>query len=196
MRWTLLLLLISTAARAQAPGETDEIPEACRSFAKLSESPSKAQALSARISLASCLATEKTKPIVLCDCEQSINEVNEALDPSLTMLDDVVAAGDPAMQILARHSQGEILSGFVQRMLATVPPAASAAPEAQALRETRLAMLQPLVQPWQERAQAAYAELDKIARANPQLAKNQAVAAAVRSSRAKLTQAPAATAKR
>jgi hypothetical protein len=133
---------------------------------------------------------------VLCDCEQSINDVNAAIDPSLAILDEVFLLGDPVTKILARHTQGEILSGFAQRMLATVPPAANSTPEAMALRDTRVAMLQPLVQPWLARAQAAFAELDKIARTNPQLAKNPAVLAAVRASRAKLAQSASATAKR
>ena len=70
------------------------------------------------------------------------------------------------------------------------------AEEAVALRDTRLAILQPLVQPWVTRAQAAFTEIDKLARANPQLAKNPAVLAAVRASRAKLAQNPPATATR
>jgi hypothetical protein len=49
-------------------------------------------------------------------------------------------------------------------------------------------MLAPLVNPWFVRAQSAYAELDRIARANPQLAKNKAVLLAVRNARAKLAQ--------
>jgi hypothetical protein len=133
---------------------------------------------------------------VLCDCEQSILDVNVAIDPSLALLDEVFVLGDPATKILARHTQGEILSGFAQRMLATVPPPANSTPEAMQLRDTRLDMLQPLIQPWLARAQAAFTELDKIAKANPQLAKNPAVLAAVRASRAKLSQGAAATAKR
>jgi hypothetical protein len=104
------------------------------------------------------------------------------------MLDEVVLLADPATQILAKHSQAEMLSAFAARMLATVPPPANSTPEAAALRDTRVDLLQPLVQPWLTRAQALYGELDKIARANPQLAKNPAVLAAVQMSRAKLGQ--------
>ncbi|HEY5946472.1 MAG TPA: hypothetical protein VIV40_13310 [Kofleriaceae bacterium] len=167
-----------------------EVPEACRDLAKLAGSPSKAQSWSARISLASCLVDDKAKSLVLCDCEQSVNDINAAIDPSLALLDEVFAQGDPATKILARHSQGEILSSFATRMLATVPPPANSSEEAIALRDTRVSMLQPLIQPWIARAQSAYAELDRIAKANPQLAKNPAVLAAVRSSRARLAQQP------
>jgi hypothetical protein len=184
--------------RAVAPTLTklspDELPEACRDLAKLGDSASKAQALSARISLASCLVDQAAKPLVLCDCEQSIIDINAAIEPSMAMLDEVVLLGDPATKILARHTQGEILTSFAQRVLATVPAAIDSTDVG--LRETRLAMVQPLIQPWLARAQAAFTELDKIARGNPQLAKNPAVLAAARSSRAKLAQSASATAKR
>jgi hypothetical protein len=173
--------------------DPDDVPEACRDLAKLSDSASKAQALSARISLASCLVDQKSKPLVLCDCEQSIIDVNAVIEPSLALLDEVFVLGDPTTKILARHTQGEILSSFAQRVLATVPPATNS--NETSLRETRLAMVQPLIQPWLTRAQAAFTEVDKIARTNPQLAKNPAVLAAVRSSRAKL-QIASTTAKR
>lgn len=181
------------APQATAPAslttiDVDAAPEPCRDLAKLAASPSRNAALSARISFATCLADQITKRIVLCDCEQSVIEVNAAIEPSLVLLDEVFAHGDAATQILARHAQGQMLSSFATRLLATVPPPATNTEEAVALRDTRLAMLQPHIQPWQSRAQAAYAELDKIARANPQLAKNAAVLAAVRATRDKLSQ--------
>lgn len=172
-----------------------EIPEPCRDLAKLADSPSKNQALSARTSLATCLADQKTKPLVLCDCEQSVRDIEAAMQPSLDMLDEVFALGDPAQQILARHAQGEMLQSFATRMLATVPPPLNSSEQAIALHDTRLAMLSPLVQPWQQQAHAAFSAVDKLARANPQLAKNQAVLAAVRTSRTRLSQIDA-TAKR
>ncbi|HEY5923471.1 MAG TPA: hypothetical protein VIV11_17445 [Kofleriaceae bacterium] len=178
--------------RPAAPSLTalvpEELPEACRDQAKLVDSPSKNQALSAGISLASCLVDQNAKALVLCDCEQSVIDINAAIDPSLQLLDEVFVLGDPATKILARHTQGEILSGFAQRMLATVPPPINGSEEALALRNTRLDMLQPLIEPWLTRARAAFTELDKIARANPQLAKNPAVVAAVRATRTRLSQ--------
>lgn len=166
----------------------EDIPEACIDLAKLADSPSKNQALSARISLASCLVDENAKSLVLCDCEQSVNDINVVIEPSLAVLDDVFANGDAATQVLARSTQGQILSGFAQRMLATVPPPANATEEAVALRDTRVTMLAPLIQPWRIRAQDAFTQVDKLARENPTLAKNPAVIEAVRTSRDKLSQ--------
>jgi hypothetical protein len=174
----------------------EELPVACRDLGKLATSPRPAQALSARISLSSCLVEQKMKELVLCDCEQSVNELNAAAAPSLALLDEVFALGDPANKILARQAQGDLLGSFATRMLATVPAPIDSSQSAIALRETRLGLITPLVNPWFVRAQSAYAELDKIARANPQLAKNPAVLMAVRSSRAKLAQGTSGVAKR
>ena len=168
--------------------EAEDIPDECADLAKLADSPSKNQALSARISLAACLVDEKSRPLVLCDCEQSVNEINAILDPSLELLDDVVAAGEPAMQILARYTQGGLLAGFAQRMLSTVPPPVDSTEASLALRDTRVTMLAPLIQPWLMRAQGAFTPVDKLARENPKLGKNPAVVAAVRTSREKLSQ--------
>jgi hypothetical protein len=166
----------------------EELPESCRELGTLAGSPSPAQALSARISLAGCLVEQSVRTLQLCDCEQSVNEVEAAASPSIALLDEVFAAGDPAMKILARQAEGDMLQGFATRLLATVPPLVDTNESAVALRELRLNMLTPLVNPWFVRARSAYTELDRIAREHPELAKNRAVLIAVRSARAKLAQ--------
>lgn len=163
-----------------------ELPERCRDLGKLADSPSANAALSARVSLAACLVEERTKPLVLCDCEQSIQELDGASAQSVALLDEVIEVGDPTMKILALQVEGDLFAGYTTRMLATVPPATEPSDAAINLRNTRMDLLAPLVQPWQQRARSLYGKLDTIARANPQLAKNAAVVAAVRSSRAKL----------
>jgi hypothetical protein len=211
MRSAVLLVLLSGVAWAQAPGDTgpgpsqappgalaqptgpaltkldpESIPEQCRPLAKEADAPSINRALSARISLASCLADHKLKSLVLCDCQQSVADIDAATQLPLALLDEVYTAGDPAMKILARQAKGDMMLGLVQRMQNTVPPIGNPTPEAQELRTTRIDMLTPMLVPWQDAAKAAFKEVDIIARANPQLAKNQAVVAAVRSARAKM----------
>jgi hypothetical protein len=177
----------------------EDLPEKCRDLGKLADSPSQNQALSARISLANCVAEQKLADVVLCDCEQSVRDIEAASELSFKLLDEVYQVGDPATKILALQAQGDMLASFATRVLATVPPAVDASESAIALRDMRLSLITPLVTPWQQRARSAYQELERIARANPQLAKNQAVVAAVRTSRTKLsalTTSPSATATR
>ncbi len=181
---------IAAAPHSLSPIVIEELPVACRDLGILASSPRPAQALSARISLASCLIEQKLDDLVLCDCEQSVNELATAAEPTFALLDEVYALGDPTQKILARQAQGDLLQSFATRILATVPAPMDSSPSAITLRETRLNLITPLVNPWFVRARSAYAELDRIARANPHLAKNPAVLIAVRSSRAKLAQAP------
>lgn len=174
----------------------DDIPEACRSLGKVANSTSLAQALSARISLASCLVDEKIRGLPLCDCEQSINDLNAAAAPSIALLDEAFSLGDPATKILARQALGDMLQSFATRVVSTVPAPADGSESASALRETRLQLIMPLVTPWFVRAQSAYMELDRIAREHPALAKNPAVLTAVRASRQKLAQGQGGVARR
>jgi hypothetical protein len=211
MRSAVLLVLLSGVAWAQAPGDTgpgpskapapapapppgpsllklepESIPDQCKPLAKEAEATSINRALSARISLSSCLADHKLKPIVLCDCEQSVQDINAATTLSLALLDEVYTVGDPSMKILARQAKGDLFLGLVQRMQNTVPPPVNATPEANELRTTRIDMLTPMLVPWQDAAKASFKEVDIIAKANPQLSKNTAVVAAVRAARTKL----------
>ncbi len=179
---------VPVARPSLSPIAVEDLPEACRDLGKLAGSKSPAQAQSARISLASCLVEQKRDTIPLCDCQQSINDIEAAATPSFTLLDEVFAVGDPATKILARQAQADLLHGFGTRMLATVPPPLDSSEAAIALHDTRAQMLAPLVNPWFVRAQSAYSEIDRIARTNPQLAKNRAVFLAVRNAREKLAQ--------
>jgi hypothetical protein len=92
--------------------------------------------------------------------------------------------------------KGDMIAGFAQRIEATVPSPTAGTPEAIALHDTRVDLLQPMLEPWTTQSRAAYSDVDKLAKANPQLAKNAAVVAAVRASRAKLGTPPAQTATR
>lgn len=163
-----------------------DLPPKCRDLGKLADSPSQNQALSARTSLASCLIEERVKSIVLCDCEQSVRDLETASVQSLALLDEVIQVGDPALKILALQVQADLLASFATRIIATVPQPIDANESSIALRDTRLSLIQPHVIPWQQRARSAYQQMETIARANPQLAKNAAVVAALRSSRTKL----------
>jgi hypothetical protein len=191
----------TTPAPAPAtPSISDLTPEAvpapCKVLAKDAASPSINRALSAKIALASCLADHKLKPLILCDCEASVLDLNAATQLALALLDDAYTKGDAAMKILARQAKGDLLSSLVQRMQATIPAVVTPTAEAVALRDTRLDLLQPMVEPWQVQARSAYTDVDRIAKANPQLAKNPAVLAAVRASRTKLGAQPTQTATR
>ena len=174
------------------PINLTETPERCHPIAKRAAAVNLVQALSARISLASCIADARFSALVLIDGQDSIIAMDEAAAPSLAMLDEVAAAGDPVTQVMATHAKAQLLQTMINRMTQTVSSSADARPEAQALRETRRAIMQELLAPWRERTLAIHAEIDELARTHPTLVRNPVALAAIKDSRERLSRPIAA----
>jgi hypothetical protein len=170
-----------------APIDPATVPEACRPLAKQAASPTLALALSARISLASCMAEHAIAPIALCDCGESIVAIDEALAPAIVLLDDVIAKGDPATQLIAEHTEGELYAALSVKLLATLPKLAPDAAESEAnLRDLRKQTLEAQLAPWRESAMTSFQHVVELAKAHPELAGRPVVAAAVRDSEQRL----------
>jgi hypothetical protein len=163
------------------------IAEKCKPIAKQAGVANLGQALTARISLASCLAEANTAKLELLDCAESVRELETAVTPSFELLDGVIAAGDPAQAILAEHAKGELYTSLAVRMLATIPPA-SADQASVALRETRKEVLDAYLEPFRTKALASFERVIELAKANPKLGKHQRVQAALKASRQHVAQ--------
>jgi hypothetical protein len=169
------------------PLDLSVVPEPCKPLAKQALSPSSAVAFSARISLASCMADRAIAPLSLCDCGASILAIDTAVAPAIAVLDDVIAAGAPEEQIIAEHTEGELYTGFMTRMLATLPKVGPDAGEAEiALHDMRRQTLTVQLAPWREAALASFQHVVELAKAHPAPANNRAVATAVRDSEQRL----------
>ena len=178
------------AAPAPRAGIIDvaSAPPACRDSGTRVSSRDHNTALAAKVSFAICTASSSIAGLSLVDAEASVNDLDHATANAFALLDEVAAAGDPRWQIVALHAEGDLLAQMTHRMLDTVPPAGAGAPQsAVALHDSRLQLLQGHLTPWNERAHKAFAQVDQLARANPQLAKNQLVANAVADSRRRMT---------
>jgi hypothetical protein len=106
--------------------------------------------------------------------------------PSVALLDEVIAAGDPAMQLLAEHAKGELFTSLRVRMLATIPTG-DATLAGQQLRDSRQAMLEAQLAPWAEVANTAFTHVVELGRANPKLLANPVVRTAVDSGKQRIT---------
>jgi hypothetical protein len=174
------------------PIDPAAVPAQCQPLARQALAATPA-ALSARISLATCLADRAVAPLTLCDCGESILAVDTATEPALALLDEVIDADEPVSQAIAEHAEGELYAGLAVRLLATLPalqPGAFA--EESALREMRRRTLDAQLDPWREAASHAFQRVVELAGAHPELADDRAVAAAVRDSQRRLAAAPAA----
>jgi hypothetical protein len=170
-----------------APVDLTEVPVPCKPQAKQALAPNLSIALSARISLASCIADHAIAPLSLCDCGDSIAAIDAAVKPAMTMLDDVISNADPAIQVIAEHAEGKLYTGFATRMLATLPPVAPGASEAEAtLHDMRKQTLEAQLAPWREAAMASFQHVVDLAKAHPELATSPTTATAVRDSQQRL----------
>ena len=170
-----------------------ETPERCHGIAKRASAVNLMQALSARISLASCIADAMFSELQLIDGLDSMTAMAEAAAPSFAMLDEVVAAADdPVTKVMATHAKAQLFLAMINRMTQTVSSTADLMPEAQALRETRRSIMLELLTPWREKTREFYSAIDELAKAYPTLVRNPVAVAAIRDSREQL-QRPVAT---
>jgi hypothetical protein len=178
--FTLLLLTLPAAAE-KSPRAIDltNVPQKCH---PLSIFPSSATSvgpeLSARVSVANCMATEMLRAIPLADDHASLQALNAAALPSLQMYDDVIARGDAAMQIIAQHAKADLLLGLQTRMRNTIPSLGADGTVLASAPQRREA-LEPLLEPWRSTARAAFDEIALLSDANPQLEERNPVVAYV-----------------
>lgn len=118
-----LALLVTTGAHAApAPAQlrpicTADLPARCQPLAEVPPSATtEGPALSARISVANCLAMDKMAKLKLQPNRGSINELDHAAEPSLAMLDDVIAHGDAHYRAIATAARADLLHGMVVRI--------------------------------------------------------------------------------
>jgi len=181
-----------TPAVNLTPINLTETPERCHPIAKRAASANLVQALSARISLAGCISDATFSELTLIDGSDSVTALDEAVVPSLAMLDEVVAAAaDPVTRVMATHAKVALYQNMMNRMVQTVP-STDASPDAQALKETRRQIVQGLLAPWRETQMELYGAIDEIAKAHPTIIRNPVALAAIRDSREQLAARPVA----
>jgi hypothetical protein len=192
MRMSVLILSSLLAATVHADRKTpavnltpilaDELPARCRPIAKQASAANLGVALGARISLANCMASEELAPLQLCDCADSILEMDNAVAPAVALLDEVAHAGDAHTELLAEHARGELYTSMRIRMAKTIPTPDSTE-ESLALRDARQALLETQLVPWSETIDAAAERVLAIAKANPALAKHPIAKTAIEASK-------------
>ena len=209
MRTLLALMLLATTAEAApvvvppspsavtpAPIDLAVVPKPCAELAKQANVPRVAVAMSARISLARCIATERLRDKTdLIDAQDSIALVEDSVVASLALLDNAIATNDPKLVILAQHAKGELYAAMTARMLQTIPPLpVGATGEAAQLRDQRVQLLTTWLAPWRDKAHDAFTAVLATERAQPSVAKDAQCQRAIADSRQQLEHLPATVA--
>jgi len=175
--WMFSILLIASSALAAPPGATPP------TLSPPSATPPIQPPAPVRVSHAIAMAHEQTRTIAVCDCEESVHQLDDAIAPAIALLDEVIGGDDPAGQVVALHGEGELYTELADRVLAAVPAVPPGSSEdATALHALRVQLVQPLIQPWLDRAREKFAEVGRIATLHPQLAKNATADPAIRDS--------------
>jgi hypothetical protein len=169
-----------------APIDLEETPEQCHAIAKQAGSRTLSVALSARISLASCLADVKVAELKLLDCEASMLEIEEALQGSFELVDEVIAATtEDSTKIVAEQARAELYTNATVRMLATIPPPGGTEASI-ALHTARKGILDGLLARWRDAAAVSYESIVERVKKNPKLEKNPVVAKALHTAKDRL----------
>lgn len=184
---------MSASAPRLAPVVLDEITQKCAPLAKPAAVPDVPRALSARISLASCLAEARIGVLSLIDGQESVLALEEATAPAFALLDDAIDLGDAGLQISALRAKADLYVRMATTMIGTVPPPANTTPEAAALRETRREIVEGMVAPWRDRIRAAREAVVALGKKHPELAKNPVARTAIEKSARELAQQIAGT---
>ncbi len=182
MRLPIILVLASSSAFAD-PGakrvveyglEPSAVPVACRTV--LVGDP-----LAAKISVANCMAILNLKAAYVADTASSYASLADAAAPSLTMLQEVIDAGNPERALEALHAKADLLNGLVVRMRNTAPPIRwNTVGAPLELAQERHDAIEVATFDWRNEAENANRELLDLAVAHPESLNNPIVAAEVR----------------
>jgi len=149
MRSLILLcsmVMVASAAPLTPTVDSRTLPAPCRTVAEVpADSASVTPHVDATISSASCMAMNHLHALKLTATPASAQAIDEALAPSLTLLEAVIARGDTGAQIRAQHAKADLYQGAAVMLLATGRDA------------------EPLVGRWRDQARAAYAEAVRLA---------------------------------
>ena len=192
MRAILLPLLLCCAVApalaappggALAPIKISDLPQACRAGATRARAgngaANRAQTLNARLSLAGCVADQRLLPLVLLDAPESVGLLEVAAAPAFALVDGVLAAGDPATQVMAYRVRAQLYDKLTVRLLDTVPAPTDTSPEAAVLRAYRRSIVLARITGWQERIRASHQAVVELAHAHPELSANPMIRAAI-----------------
>lgn len=172
-------------APALATLDVEAMPVQCRTLGKEANTKARTRALTARLSLANCLADASVEGLSLIDGQESVLLLDEAIAASRALLDEVIEHAEPENQLMAQRQLTMLYAGIASRMLQTVPPPVDKSPASQALRDVRLANVETMITPWREAEASAHAAIVKLAAAYPRLAKDRVYAQAIATSRAR-----------
>ncbi len=174
-----LVLLAGSLGLARADGarytplvDINDVDVACRPLARV---PTTAQvagpSYDAAISTASCLASVRTRWLVVTPTAESVRELDFAIAPAIAILDRVIATGDAEHALIARFAELDLYNGCAARVLASLPKISPQMTRAEVIaRDKAVQSADQLIQPWRRRAIASRRQIAVLVARAPGLA--------------------------
>lgn len=136
--------------------------------------------LAAHVSVANCLAESAMNELALASDDASIAKLDQAVAPSLAILDNVIRVGDPYWKLIAEDAKRDIYAGMIVRERGTVPGT-----DVVARNE-----LEPKLARWQSGAEDAIAAILELGHEHPALAQRDPMIAGVMDRTATMNRTP------
>jgi hypothetical protein len=158
------LAATTTTAAAEPLVRLDDslVAPECSHYEKHGDMVSTRSLVEARISMASCTADVRLRGV-------PVEAYDEAVAPAMTLRDQAIAAGDPALAIVALGIKADLYFGLTVRARNSVPMIdALTVGVALANHDRRHAEVEVAVQPWLGRARAAQTAIVAIGRRHPE----------------------------
>lgn len=166
MRSVLFLLVLTATASAGptlAPLNRANLPKQCQAVAT---EPASARTMTPRYaaytSAANCMAMVSLESLHVQPNADGVKAIDQAIQPSIDLLDGVIRAGDPAAALIAQYSKADLYRGAMVVLLS---------PEHQ-LDDVAF----QLTRGWRDQSAESFAEVARLDNQNPSLASNPVIA--------------------
>lgn len=186
MHRLLILSMVAGASVARADGTTytslveiGAVEPGCRPLAEVPQNASiPGPRYDAAISTANCMAETRARRLVLTPTPDSVRALDEAVSPSLRILDRVIATGDAEHALIALYAKLDIVQGNAARLLLAVPRLSPQMGGMEVANHYKMVLVaDALTKPWRQHAMELRRAIAGVVSKNPQLANHDPVVA-------------------
>jgi hypothetical protein len=167
MRTTLVCLILAAATPELAEKtphlDVGALPQQCRwtgdAQAKGQPAP---QRLAGITSAASCMAIVNLSTLSIEPTPAGARAVDDAIEPSLALLDSVIASNDLESRLIASQAKANLLAGAAVKMASSARPVGTMTGNDLATFNSHVGHANSLAMPFRERSAVAYRQLASL----------------------------------
>lgn len=169
MRTTLLSSIVVLAAATPVladnspPSDTTALPTSCQ---WINDAQARGQAAPHQpamiASQANCIAIAKLRDLSVEPTQEGAQAIEAAIDPSLAMLDGVIASGDLETRIVATQAKADLLQGAAVKLASALRPVGTMKGKDLVKFDKLVDQTTSLAQPFRDRSADAFQQLASL----------------------------------